>query len=145
MDASPETLTKTLVARWRAGRCLALIAATGLLLFAGPSLALEKVSLQLKWKHQFQFAGYYAALAQGFYRHAGLDVEIREGGPQVDAAAEVEQGRADFGICTTGVLIAKPDQPKMVVLGVIFQHSAAILLVPSRARISALSELRGES
>jgi hypothetical protein len=33
----------------------------------------------------------------------------------------------------------------MVVLGVIFQHSAAILLVPSRARISALSELRGES
>jgi ABC-type nitrate/sulfonate/bicarbonate transport system substrate-binding protein len=36
--------------------------------------------LQLKWKHQFQFAGYYAALEQGFYQNTGLDVTIREGG-----------------------------------------------------------------
>jgi ABC-type nitrate/sulfonate/bicarbonate transport system substrate-binding protein len=47
--------------------------------------ALDQVSLQLKWKHQFQFAGYYAALAQGYYRNAGLDVTIREGGPDIDA------------------------------------------------------------
>ena len=39
--------------------------------------------MQLKWKHQFQFAGYYAALEQGFYRDAGLDVSIREGGPDI--------------------------------------------------------------
>src|SRR5882762_10634097 len=45
-----------------------------------PAVALEAVSLQLKWKHQFQFAGYYQALEQGFYRDAGLDVTIREGG-----------------------------------------------------------------
>lgn len=43
--------------------------------------ALEQVSLQLKWKHQFQFAGYYQALEQGFYRDAGLDVAIREAVP----------------------------------------------------------------
>ncbi len=36
--------------------------------------AMEKVTLQLKWVHQFQFAGYYAALQQGYYRDAGLDV-----------------------------------------------------------------------
>ena len=40
----------------------------------------ERVTLQLKWLHQFQFAGYYAALAKGFYREEGLDVTIREGG-----------------------------------------------------------------
>ena len=51
-----------------------------------PALCLDHVSLQLKWKHQFQFAGYYAALEKGFYRDAGLDVEIREGGPDIDAA-----------------------------------------------------------
>ncbi len=39
---------------------------------------LENVTLQLKWKHQFQFAGYYAALEKGFYRQAGLDVKIIE-------------------------------------------------------------------
>jgi NMT1/THI5 like len=44
-----------------------------------PALALDAASLQLKWKHQLQFAGYYQALEQGFYRDAGLDVTIREG------------------------------------------------------------------
>jgi hypothetical protein len=42
------------------------------LLVTTPSWALDRVSLQPKWKHQFQFGGYYAALEQGFYRDAGL-------------------------------------------------------------------------
>lgn len=41
---------------------------------------LDRVTLQLKWKHQFQFAGYYAALEQGFYREAGLAVRILQAG-----------------------------------------------------------------
>ena len=39
---------------------------------------LEKVRLQLKWFHQFQFAGYYAAIEQGYYAEEGLDVELIE-------------------------------------------------------------------
>ena len=50
----------------------------------GESQALDRVTLQLKWLHQFQFAGYYAALEKGFYREAGFDVQIREGGPNVN-------------------------------------------------------------
>ncbi|MGM0655103.1 MAG: ABC transporter substrate-binding protein [Thermodesulfobacteriota bacterium] len=42
--------------------------------------ASDKISLQLAWKHQFQFAGYYAALHKGYYHRAGLDVSIVEGG-----------------------------------------------------------------
>ncbi len=38
----------------------------------------EKVSLQLSWYHQFQFAGYYMAKEKGFYDEVGLDVEIKE-------------------------------------------------------------------
>ncbi len=55
---------------------LAVFAVAGLLLASGGSAAteLEKVTLQLKWRHQFQFAGYYAAHEQGYYREAGLDV-----------------------------------------------------------------------
>ena len=114
MDASPATLTNTMVAIWRrAGRYFGLVAAPLLLLCAGPCLALDKVSLQLKWKHQFQFAGYYAALAHGFYRDAGLDVEIREGGPQIDASEEVALCRADFGVCASSILIRRPDQPRL--------------------------------
>ena len=116
--------------------CLALLAAS-------PAWALDQVSLQLKWKHQFQFAGYYAALEKGFYRDAGLDVEIREGGPDVDAAKAVAAGQADFGVCTSSVLLDRANGRNLVVLGVIFQHSAAIILVPRRAGIASVSELKG--
>ncbi|MGJ4946100.1 ABC transporter substrate-binding protein [Bradyrhizobium sp. HKCCYLS1011] len=105
--------------------------------------ALDQVSLQLKWKHQFQFSGYYAALEKGFYREAGLDVDVREGGPDVDAMKTVEEGKADFGVCTTSALLEKPDAPPLVILGVIFQHSPAVILVPHRAGIHAVSELKG--
>jgi ABC-type nitrate/sulfonate/bicarbonate transport system substrate-binding protein len=56
--------------------------------------ALDQVSLQLKWKHQFQFAGYYAAVEKGFYRENGLEVEIREGGPGVDGSSKSYRHRA---------------------------------------------------
>ncbi len=69
-----------------------------------PATALDAVSMQLKWKHQFQFAGYYQALEQGFYRDAGLDVTIREGGPDIDVSEAVAGGKADFGVCSAGVL-----------------------------------------
>ncbi|HTF78608.1 MAG TPA: ABC transporter substrate-binding protein, partial [Bradyrhizobium sp.] len=70
-----------------------LIVGASLVLSAShPVAALDAVSLQLKWKHQFQFAGYYQALEQGFYRDAGLDVTIREGGPGIDAAEAVASG-----------------------------------------------------
>jgi class 3 adenylate cyclase/ABC-type nitrate/sulfonate/bicarbonate transport system substrate-binding protein len=113
------------------------------LLATFPAWALDSVSLQLKWKHQFQFAGYYAALEKGFYQDAGLDVEIREGGPDVDAAATVAAGKAEFGVCTSSVLLGKVTGQELVVLGVIFQHSAAVILVPRRAGIGTVSELKG--
>lgn len=109
------------------------------------TLALDQVSLQLKWKHQFQFAGYYAAVEKGFYRDNGLEVSVREGGPGIDAGLEVAKGAADFGVCTTSVLVNSTERANNVVLGVIFQHSAAIILVPHRSGIHAVSELKGRA
>ena len=63
---------------------LLIVLASLVLAAAHPAAALDAVSMQLKWKHQFQFAGYYQAIEQGFYRDAGLDVTIREGGPDID-------------------------------------------------------------
>src|SRR3954451_13423586 len=108
----------------RLARTLPYIAVVVLLWLApGPVQALEKVSLQLKWLHQFQFAGYYVALERGFYRDAGLDVEIRPGGPNIDANGDVGTGKAGFGVGATGVILPHPGQAKSIVLGVIFQHS----------------------
>jgi len=122
-----------------------IVAACLALLASHPAAALDQVSLQLKWKHQFQFAGYYAALEQGFYRDAGLDVGIREGGPDIDVAEAVASGRADFGVCSASVLREWTAGRRLVVLAAIFQHSPAIILVPRRADISSVSELRGRT
>lgn len=134
-------------ALWRATvrRPQGLLAGIVLLLLTAPSSALDQVSLQLKWRHQFQFAGYYAALAKGFYREAGLDVEIREGGPDTDVAKLVSEGKADFGVCASSVLISRANGRNLVVLGVIFQHSAAVLLVPRRTGMTALSDVAGRA
>jgi class 3 adenylate cyclase/ABC-type nitrate/sulfonate/bicarbonate transport system substrate-binding protein len=121
------------------------MAACLVLLASHSAAALDQVSLQLKWKHQFQFAGYYAALEQGFYRDAGLDVTIREGGPDIDVAETVASGRADFGVCSANVLREWTIGRRLVVLAAIFQHSPAVILVPRRADISSVSDLRGRT
>jgi class 3 adenylate cyclase/ABC-type nitrate/sulfonate/bicarbonate transport system substrate-binding protein len=116
-----------------------------ILLTSHAAAALDSVSLQLKWKHQFQFAGYYAALEQGFYRDAGLDVTIREGGPGIDVAETIASGKADFGVCNAGVLREWTAGRRLVVLAVIFQRSPAVILVPRRADITSVSDLRGRT
>ncbi len=113
-----------------------------MLLAASAAQALDAVTLQLKWRHQFQFAGYYAALEKGFYSDAGLEVEIREGGPNLDAIEDVVAGRADFGVGTSGALIARARGQDIVVLAAVFQHSPAILLVPRRAGVISVFELQ---
>jgi ABC-type nitrate/sulfonate/bicarbonate transport system substrate-binding protein len=65
----------------------------------------DKVVLQLAWKHQFQFAGYYAALAQGYYREAGLDVNIIEGGEGRFAREELLRGRTQYGVAGSEVIV----------------------------------------
>src|SRR5882757_7582814 len=121
------------------------MAACLVLLASHPIAALDPVSVQLKWKHQFQFAGYYAALDQGFYRAGGLDVTIREGGPGVDVAETVASGMADFGVCNASVLREWAAGRRLVVLAAIFQRSPAVILVARRADISSVSDLRGRT
>lgn len=92
-------------------------------------VAQEKVRVQLKWLHQFQFAGYYAAVEQGYYREAGLEVELLEGKPEVDHPAKVVlEGGAEYGVATPEILLARAEGKPLVVLGVIFQHSPYIFL-----------------
>jgi ABC-type nitrate/sulfonate/bicarbonate transport system substrate-binding protein len=122
-----------------------MMAASLMLAASHPATALDAVSMQLKWKHQFQFAGYYQALEQGFYRDAGLDVTIREGGPGIDVSEAVAGGKVDFGICSASVLRDWAAGRRLVVLAAIFQRSAAVILVPRRADISSVADLRGRT
>ncbi|WP_046119697.1 ABC transporter substrate-binding protein [Ensifer aridi] len=57
--------------------------------------AADKVTLQLKWVTQAQFAGYYVAKDKGFYEEEGLDVEIKPGGPDIAPPQVIAGGGAD--------------------------------------------------
>ena len=76
----------------------------------------EKVTLQLKWKHQFQFAGYYAAQAKGYYREAGFDVTIREAQEGHDPADIVLAGEAQYGVGSSELVLRRAKGHPVVVL-----------------------------
>ncbi len=86
-----------------ASAALALAVAVSAAAGAGASTATQtkaaatKVTLQLKWVTQAQFAGYYAAAAKGYYKQAGLDVKIKVGGPDITPEQVVAGGQAEFG------------------------------------------------
>lgn len=107
--------------------------------------ALRPVVLQLRWVPQFQFAGYYAALWQGYYADEGLDVRIRPAldsrGEILQPTEEVARGRADFGVGATDILTARDGGADLVVLASIFQHSAAALYVRQGVTDSILETL----
>jgi len=100
-----------------------LCAAAAVWLAAGPALALEKVTLQLKYAHQFQFAGYYAAQELGYYKEAGLDVRILEGQDGDAPEQDVVAGKAQYATGSSSLLLARLAGKPVVVLAVIFQHS----------------------
>ena len=86
------------------------------------------IVLQLKWYHQFQFAGYYAAKEKGFYSDAGLDVEILEGGPKIKVQDEVISGKADFGVLASELVALRAQGLKVVALAPIIQHSTRTII-----------------
>ena len=121
-----------------------LLIAINSLAAAQPAFASDKATIQLKWLHDFQYAGYYAALEKGFYREAGLDVTIREGGPTADVEKDVASGRADFGVGTSALLINRYKGQDFIVLGQIFQHSPAVLLTMRKSGIHSVSDMLGK-
>ena len=129
-------------------RVMAVIATLAALagMTAGPhaARAADKIVLQLHGPAQFEFAGYYAALWQGFYRDAGLTVEIKPGdiksaeiklgetkpGPAsgqnpVDPVREVTEGRAQFATGTAELVVRTAQGLPLLLLAPIFQESGA--------------------
>ena len=105
----------------------------------------QRVTLQLKWLHQFQFAGYYAAQAKGFYRDEGLEVEIREGGADKPVIGQVLGGQADFGIGDSELLISRINGQPVVALAAIFQHSPYIIMSRQDRNIRTPADLIGKT
>jgi len=105
----------------------------------------DKVILQLKWKNQFQFAGYYAALEKGYYKEAGLDVEIKDIGKSESTIDEVLKGNAQYGIGGAELVIHYMDGEPIIVLACILQNSPSSLMVKSSNNINTLNDILGKT
>ena len=91
------------------------------------SADLTPVRLQLQWVTQSQFAGYYAALDQGFYADEGLDVTILEGAVEIVPQQVVAAGDAEFGIAWVPKMLASREQgADLVNIAQVFQRSGTL-------------------
>lgn len=104
---------------------------------------LQEITLQLRWKHYFQFAGYYAAIEKGFYHDAGLEVTLKEGTANMDITKEVLAGRAHYGISNPTLLIDRNQGRPVVILASIFQHSPLAIIALEKSGIRSPHDLIG--
>lgn len=104
------------------------VAAATVALAAGGAEAADKLTLQLKWVTQAQFGGYYAAKDKGFYEEAGLDVDIKPGGPDIAPPQVIAGGGADVIIeWMPAALAAREKGVPLVNIGQIFKRSGMML------------------
>lgn len=116
---------------------------------AQPGAEPKRVALVLQWQPQAQFAGFYMAHAKGFYREAGLDMELIPGGQDVVASRLLAQGRAQFAtmFLATGVERRAETQgtpQAMVHLAQLVQRSALMLITRADSGIKEPKDLDGK-
>ena len=125
----------------------------GAVLWAAASLTLgygataaETVSFGTDWKAEAEHGGYYQAIATGIYRRHGLDVELRQGGPQVNHAQLLAAGRLDFNIATNSFVplnFVHQNIPTVAVAA-IFQKDPSVLIAHPGQGDDSLAALKGK-
>jgi NitT/TauT family transport system substrate-binding protein len=117
-----------------------------LLLMSGVARANDKVTFGLDWKAEAEYGGYYQAVATGIYAKHGLDVTIREGGPQVNHTQLLIAGRLDFNIAGNAFLalnFVKENIPFRAVAA-IYQKDPAVLIAHPGQGNDSFPALKGK-
>ena len=105
---------------------------------------LIKVSVQTDWYAQAEHGGFYQAVAKGFYKEKGLDVDILQGGPSTRLAETVVTGRVTFGIGRSDDTMMSISQGlPMVIVGALMQQDPQALLLHEENPINDLKDLNG--
>jgi NitT/TauT family transport system substrate-binding protein len=122
-----------------AGTALILVA------LAAPAAALDQVRFGTDWKAEAEYGGYYQAKAAGIYAKYGLEVEIRQGGPQVNHSQLLAAGLLDFSISSNSSValsFVAHDIP-MVTVAAFFQKDPAVLISHREAGIKDFADMKG--
>jgi NitT/TauT family transport system substrate-binding protein len=132
-----KCLTQKLRGLW-----LALLAVA----IAGASARAETVSFGTDWKAEAEHGGYYQAIAAGIYKKYGLDVNLRQGGPQVNHAQLLAAGRLDFNIASNsfGPLNFVQQDIPIVAVAALFQKDPSVLIAHPGQGNDTLAALKGK-
>ena len=107
--------------------------------------ALTKVTLQLQWFIQAQFAGYFAALDKGYYKDAGIDLTIKEGAVDIVPQTVLANGQADFALAWVPKALASREAGANIVdVGQIFQRSGTLQVSFKAKNITAPADFKGK-
>ena len=104
----------------------------------------KKVSIQLNWKHQFEFAGFYMAKEKGFYKKLSLDVQIKEFSEGIDITKEVTSGKSTFGVDYPTLILDRARGKKVVLLAAILQSSPHVLVSLKSSGIKSVKDFKGK-
>ncbi|MFZ5791803.1 MAG: ABC transporter substrate-binding protein [Pseudomonadota bacterium] len=124
----------------------AAVLAAALVAWSAGGQAADKLTLQLKWVTQAQFAGYYVAKDKGFYEEAGLDVTIKPGGPDINPSQVIAGGGADVVIdWMPSALATREKGVPLVNIAQPFQSSGMMLTCRAETGIKTPADFKGHT
>lgn len=113
---------------------------------AGEGPALTPVILQTNWYAEADHGGYYQALAKGFYREAGLDVKIQQGGPGAYQVQKVATGQVQFGLGRSDdIILAAQEGLPVVMVSSQLQHDPQIIMLHEASPVRGFADLDGRT
>lgn len=117
-----------------------------LLFFITSALAKETrvVELQLQWKHQFEFAGFYIAKEKGFYKNIGLDIKIHEWNHGIDIIEDITLNKTQYAVARPTSLIDISKGKPIVYLAAIYQTSPLVLLARKDSNIQTIKDFKNK-
>ena len=124
----------------------ALLAAAAIACGSTAASAQDKLTLQLKWVTQAQFAGYYVAKDKGFYKDAGLDVTVKAGGPDINPSQVIAGGGADVIVdWMPSALATREKGVPLVNIAQVFKRSGMMLTCRKDSGIKTPKDFKGRT
>ncbi|TLP35221.1 ABC transporter substrate-binding protein [Arcobacter arenosus] len=108
------------------------------------SKTLDKVTIQLDWLHQFQFAGYYIAKEKGFYENENLDVKIKEFDYNINILDDLLNKKIEYAVGKSSLIVDKLEGKDIVFLSAIYQNSPMVLISLKKSNIFSPKDLKNK-
>jgi polar amino acid transport system substrate-binding protein len=106
--------------------------------------AIEKVTIQLDWLNQFQFAGYYIAKEKGYFQEENLDVTIKEFNSGINILNDVLTSKTQYAVGKSSLIIDKLEGKDIVLLSAIYQSSPMVVVTLKKSNITSPTLLKNK-